>query len=562
VVLAVAVLGGSAAGVAQPGGLAKVDARLAAALERDGTADVWVAFRARADLRAASGLADWDERGKRVVEALRRTAARDQAAVRRLLRERGIPFTAFWVVNTLRLRGDRPLVAALAARPEVARLRADRSFSIPRAAGARLPARAAGRAAGIEWNVDRVRAPLVWSTFNKHGEGVVVGMYDSGARWTHDAIDDRYRGVAAPPDPSNIHDYNWFDGLGLSSVPIDEAGVGTAETGIAVGDDGGANQVGVAPAAQWIAARACQISSCTLGALLSAGQWFLAPTRVNGSGADAALRPHVVIGGWGGAGSDVAFQAMVQNWVAAGIFPVFMAGNSGPGSGSVSYPGSYPESYAAGAIGMNGLIATFSSRGPSPIGGAVKPDIAAPGVTIRSAYNTNDTAYNTLNSTGMAAAHVGGALALLWSVRPSLLRDIPATTAVLDGAAVNSPSATCGASAANDNNYGEGCLDAFAAANSGPTAVAVMSFIARKIAGGVRLRWRTASEVGLAGFRLYRETGATRVADGGVVAASGAARGHRYAVTLRGAAPAGTRYWLRVLERSGRGRWIGPAAGG
>ena len=557
VVLAVAALGGATARVAQPGPLAKVEGRLAATLQREGTAKVWVEFRGRPDLRAATRVADWDERGERVIEALRRIARRDQAAVRRLLRERGIPFKAFWVVNTLVVQGDSSLVATLAVRPEVTRLRADRRFSITPGSSTRGPARAR-RPATVEWNVDRVRAPLVWSTFNKHGEAVVIGMYDSGVRWTHDAIDDRYRGVAAAPDPANIHDYNWFDALGLSSVPIDESGIGTAETGIAVGDDGMGNQVGVAPAAQWIAARACQTSSCTTSALLAAGQWLLAPTRVDGSGADAGHRPHVVVGGWGGAGNNVAFQTMVQNWVAAGIFPVFMAGSSGPGNGSVLYPGSYPESYAAGAIGPNGLIANFSSRGPSPIGGSVKPDIAAPGVMIRSAFNTSDTAYSTLNSTSLAAAHLGGALALLWSVRPSLLRDIAGTTTVLDSSAVNTPSATCGASAANDNTYGEGCLDAFAAANSGPTTVDVISFTARATAGGIRLRWRTASETGLAGFRLYRRTRAGRVAVGGVVDASGAARGREYAVTLR-SAPAEALYWLRVLERSGRGRWIGPA---
>ena len=50
--------------------------------------------------------------------------------------------------------------------------------------------------------------------------------------------------------------------------------------GTMVGDDGdpGTNQIGVAPHAKWILAKGC----CLDTALISSGQWILAPTDLNG----------------------------------------------------------------------------------------------------------------------------------------------------------------------------------------------------------------------------------------------------------------------------------------
>ena len=54
-----------------------------------------------------------------------------------------------------------------------------------------------------------------------------------------------------------------------------------------------------------------------------------------------------------------------QFGVAAGIFPVFAAGNDGPVCGSVLSPGDYPESYAVGAFDIDDKLANWSSRRPS-----------------------------------------------------------------------------------------------------------------------------------------------------------------------------------------------------
>ncbi len=43
----------------------------------------------------------------------------------------------------------------------------------------------------------------------------------------------------------------------------------------------------------------------------------------------------------------------------------------------------------------------------------MKPDIAAPGGKIRSAWYTSDTAHNTISGTSMSTPHVAGVVALI-----------------------------------------------------------------------------------------------------------------------------------------------------
>ena len=83
-------------------------------------------------------------------------------------------------------------------------------------------------------------------------------------------------------------------------APCDNIGHGTHTIGTSVGDDGGANQIGVAPGAQWIAAKGCEtLMLCSIAALLSSGQWVLAPTDLNGLNPRPDLRPHIVNNSWG-----------------------------------------------------------------------------------------------------------------------------------------------------------------------------------------------------------------------------------------------------------------------
>ncbi len=196
---------------------------------------------------------------------------------------------------------------------------------------------------------------------------------------------------------------------------------------------------------------------------------MLAPTDLSGQNPRPDLRPHVVNNSWGSNnGADTFFQATVQAWLASGIFPAFATGNAGPSCNTVGSPASYPESYGVGAFDINNAIAGFSSRGAAPasVGGEIKPNIAAPGVNVRSSLNNSD--YGVLSGTSMATPHTAATVALMWSAAPVLVGDVAQTRALLDQTAIDVSDLTCGGTAADNNVWGEGRLDAFAAVDQSP----------------------------------------------------------------------------------------------
>jgi subtilisin family serine protease len=436
---------------------APVDQRVLDQLASTGKATVWVMLRQRADLSGAGALADWTARGAYVVERLQATARPSQRGVVRFLRERGISYRSFWVVNAIRATLDRPAVGRLAAMAEVSRIRADGSIRVETPAAG--PTRVATPLA-TGWNIDRIGAPEVWSTFGDRGQGIVVANIDTGVQFNHPALVRQYRGNIGS---GFNHNYNWFDPSHAcpNPAPCDNVPHGTHTMGIMVGEDAAkTNQIGVAPRARWIAAKGCENVSCSDFALAASGQWMLAPTNLAGGNPRPGLRPQVVNNSWGGGGGDPFYFDIVRAWVASGIFPVFSPGSSGPGCASVGSPGDYPLSYAAGAFDENDHIASFSSRGPSAFGGDIKPNIAAPGVDIRSSVPGG---YAVYSGTSMSIPHVAGTVALMWSANPSLIGRVGTTRTLLDDSAVDVSDLSCGGTADDNNVWGEGRLDAFAA---------------------------------------------------------------------------------------------------
>jgi minor extracellular serine protease Vpr len=64
-------------------------------------------------------------------------------------------------------------------------------------------------------------------------------------------------------------------------------------------------------------------------------------------------------------------------------------------------------------------LASFSSAGPTPLSHRLKPDVAAPGVSIQSAFPVSDGSFGVLSGTSMAAPHVAGGAALLRELHPA-----------------------------------------------------------------------------------------------------------------------------------------------
>lgn len=94
------------------------------------------------------------------------------------------------------------------------------------------------------------------------------------------------------------------------------------------------------------------------------------------------------------------------------------------------------------------------------------------------------------------------------------------------------------------------------------TAVRLVSFDARRESGNrVRVRWRTAGDLGLLGFHLFRASGAAPLLriNRTLIPASGALRGRSYSWVDRRAPRRGVRYRLQVLSSDGSRSWLGSA---
>jgi subtilisin family serine protease len=428
-----------------------------------GKKTAWVVMKQQANLTQARATKDWKARGQAVYLTLTTTANASQAALSSSLTARAVQHEKFWIVNALKVVAEQGVLDELARRSDVAKVVADKKYEVP-------PIRRSLRKAGTtatEWGLDNIGAPRVWSELGVFGDGIVVGSIDTGVEYTHPALVQQYRGSLGAG--SFDHNYNWFDPANVcgfpSSAPCDNVAHGTHTVGTMVGDDHAGNQIGVAPHAKWIAAKGCETNSCSLDALLAAGQWMLAPTDLNGLNPRPDLRPHVINNSWGGGSGDEFYRPIVQAWTAAGIFPVFSSGNSGPSCGSAGSPGDYPESFAVGAHDSGNGIADFSGRGPA-VGGVAKPDVTAPGVFVRS--SVPGSGYDFFDGTSMAAPHVAGAVALLWSGSEALLNDVEATRALLGSSATDTSDLSCGGTPEHDNVFGRGRLNAFAAVEQSP----------------------------------------------------------------------------------------------
>lgn len=93
----------------------------------------------------------------------------------------------------------------------------------------------------------------------------------------------------------------------------------------------------------------------------------------------------------------------------------------------------------------------------------------------------------------MATPHVAGAIALLWSMRPELRHQITDTENILNDAAVDVSTTSCGSSGVPNNVYGFGRLDIKAAVD---VAAASISPISQSFSGGGAVNVTAPSGVG------------------------------------------------------------------
>ena len=410
-------------------------------LQADETITVIVQLKQQAKLSVEKQLSRGEQLSN-VVRTLKATADSTQQSVLKLLKLRSkqnqvLGFTPFWIFNGFSVTATPAVIEELAAHADVLSISLDEIDVIPVYAPSLY-------LSNPEPNITLITAPSLWS-MGYTGQGVVIASMDSGVDLNHPELSVRWRGGTN----------SWFDPFGQHpNSPVDMSGHGTLTMGIMLGGDTGGSSVGVAPDAQWIAARIFNDQgSSTATAIHQSYQWLLDPDN-NPSTPDA---PQVINNSWTFAtpGCNLEFELDLQTLRAAGILPVFAAGNGGPNANTSFSPANNPSAFAVGAINNSSVIYGLSSRGATTCGGSsgVFPDAVAPGVNI----NTTDLGgfYTTSSGTSMAAPHVSGGLALLLSAYPNL--PVSAQEAALRASAFDL--GTTGP----DDVYGYGRLDLLAA---------------------------------------------------------------------------------------------------
>ncbi len=454
-----------------------------------GSQDVLVYLKDQAALEGVTALKAKNDKGRFVYSALTAKAQQAQRGVLSLLTAESLSYQSFYIANAIAIHhASRALLETLAARPDVARIVADRPVRViqPLTADQKQP----DAILGVGDNIHRTGADRVWSELHATGSGIVIAGNDTGIDWTHPALKTHYRGFGLSPS----HDYNWHDSVhqplteaanpcGYDTVaPCDDHGHGTHTIGTTLGDDGAGNQIGMAPGAQWIGCRNMDAGVGKPSTYLECFEFFLAPYPHGGNAqtdGDPTKAPHVINNSWGcptDEGCDgTEFLTVLNALKAAGIMVVAAAGNDGSVCSSIKDSPAHhtDEVFVVGAFDhRSDTIASFSSRGPSAFDQKLSPDLSAPGVTVRSSIPGGTFASAGWSGTSMASPHVTGAVALLWSARPELIGQIDATIAVFRGTATPKTSTqTCGGVAGSNvpnNTFGNGLLDVYAAATRQP----------------------------------------------------------------------------------------------
>jgi serine protease AprX len=477
---------------ASPNLRAKADIWVVNQFAAKSTVPVLVQLPTQADLSRAAAFADKAERGRWVHDTLRQHAETSQGELRRWLGERGVAYRPFWVANMILVDADAATAEALSMRADVARLSANPSvrleLPVTEVAGAepRDTVNATNAINVVETGIIKIRANELWP-LGVTGQNIVIGGQDTGYQWNHPALRNKYRGWNGA---SANHNFHWHDAIhsgggacgANTAAPCDDGDHGTHTMGTMVGDDGTGNQIGVAPGAKWIGCRNMDQGNGTPATYAECFQWFIAPTDLLGNNADPLKAPHVINNSWGCPASEGCtdvnvLKTVVESVQAAGILVVASAGNSGAACSTVDDPAAiYEASFTVGASNSASPIdalASFSSRGPVTVDGSgrMKPDIAAPGVSVRSSVPMNGFALK--SGTSMAGPHVAGAAALLMSAYPSLIGSPDAIKRALKRTAVRrADAANCGTPTTTvpNNAFGWGRIDVKAAFDGAPEA--------------------------------------------------------------------------------------------
>lgn len=253
--------------------------------------------------------------------------------------------------------------------------------------------------AALSESVPQVGAPQAWAA-GYDGTGVTVAVLDTGVDATH-------------PDLAGQVGEKVSFVPGEDTSDVDGHGTHVASTIAGTGAASGGTLKGVAPGADLIVGKVLGNDGYGADSWVLAGMQWAAE-----SGADVVS---MSLGDPAPTdGSDPMSAAVDALSARYGTLFVIAAGNSGPET--IGAPGAAASALTVGAVDKQDALAYFSSTGPLFRTGAIKPDIAAPGVDINAARSQQmpegTGMYQSISGTSMATPHVSGAAAILAQQHP------------------------------------------------------------------------------------------------------------------------------------------------
>lgn len=239
------------------------------------------------------------------------------------------------------------------------------------------------------------------------GKGVRIAVLDTG--------------IMEHPDMQHrIIDF--YDCTNNRRKPYDDNGHGTHVSGILAGDGKKSNGIlaGIAPESELIGVKVLdRAGEGKVEYILKGLQWV----KENWEKYQIRI-VNISVGAKAGMESEkeeCLIRAVESLWD-IGLIVVVSAGNLGPGTGTVTVPGTSRKVITVGAIEAGGKEAEYSGNGPTE-DCIVKPDILAPGYRIISCshnFEKDGSYYVVKSGTSMATPVVSGAIALLLSKYPDL----------------------------------------------------------------------------------------------------------------------------------------------
>lgn len=343
-----------------------------------------------------------------------------------------------WMSNSLYFSATKETILALAKRDDIAHI----GYNIERKwIEDDEKTASASETREITPNILKVNADKVWE-LGYTGKDIVVSIIDAGVNYNHlDLADHLWDGGEAFP-------HHGYDVRNDDDDPMDDMGHGTHCAGTVAGDGSAGSQTGVAPDAQIMCIKSVNADGTGGAVKLAEGmEWSVEHGCDIISMSMGLVHPSVT--------ERELFRRTCVSILDAGVSSFICAGNEGfalnqyPIPQNVRIPGSCPPPYldpdqmanpgelssaiVVGSVDDNDQASFFTANGPctwqdteygdyayNPGIGLIRPDVCAPGESVKSLDYLSNSGYKSMTGTSQATPCVAGIAALMLSKNPEL----------------------------------------------------------------------------------------------------------------------------------------------